>query len=81
MAEEPDLAASLRTGCEWIAEALGDIAQALEGGLRFSGSLHDISQSLQRLAAAQERKARALERQAGALERLAEGMAEKRRER
>jgi flagellar motility protein MotE (MotC chaperone) len=73
MPEEQDLAASLRTGCEWIAAALADLAHAVEANASRGEGLREIARALERLAQAQER-------QAGALERLAGVLGERRRE-
>jgi len=64
---DDELAGSLRQGCQWIAEALTDVAGAMETAAS-GGSLHEVALSLHRIGAALERQAGALERQAAAME-------------
>jgi hypothetical protein len=69
--EPPDLNASLRTGCQWLAEGLTDIGLALQSGVGLVGMAEQTA-ALQHIATALERQARALERQADAMEREVE---------
>lgn len=48
------------TGCQWIAEALSDLANATEKAMT-GGSRHEVAMALQRIGAALERQAQATE--------------------
>jgi methyl-accepting chemotaxis protein len=67
MTDEPDLATSIRTGAEWIAQALSDLAGLIPNPYQGEG-LEEVARAITRLAAAQERQAAALERLATVME-------------
>lgn len=67
MSEDPDLPTSIRTGAEWIAAAISELAGAMPSPWRGEG-LAGIAEALNRIGAGMERQAAALERLAAVQE-------------